>query len=191
VNQGLREAGSRPANGREPSYPRYNRGAGEGLRPFEPWQRPPRGCCDPLRGCPRPPWLRAPPRPSRCDARPTSSSTHVNTLPSPSDHPRRGYSPAFNSVDKWWEVPGITAGLARDSTPSNPVSGRRGDSVIPFDDVRADRGCDHLLALPGAMLDSTSSSTPDRHAAHGGRPNGEDAVRRLGRAIWFPSTGQC
>ena len=34
--------------------------------------------------------------------------------------PRRGYSPAFNTVDKWWGVLGNTQGLARGSAPSIP-----------------------------------------------------------------------
>ena len=52
-------------------------------------------------------------------------------------------------------TPGITAGLARDVAPSNPGSGRRGDAVLPFaplGKVGADRGREHFLALPGAML---------------------------------------
>ncbi len=97
-----------PVTCREPAYPRYNPRAGEGRCPFEPRHWPPRGCCAPLRTLGqgwRRPWTRALPRPSRCDARPAPTSTPGDTLPSPSDSPMRGYSPALNTVDKWWGVP--------------------------------------------------------------------------------------
>ena len=49
-----RTALSDTANAGEPGYPRYNRGAGEGLRPFEPWKtRAPVDCAG--GGSPRPP----------------------------------------------------------------------------------------------------------------------------------------
>ncbi len=129
----------------KPAYPGYNPWAGEGLRPFEPRQRPPRGCCDPLGGCLRRPWLRPSPRPSRCEARPTASSTPGDILPSPSDHPRRGYSPAFNSVDKWWGVPGITLGLARDSAPSIPRQRLPRGCCDPLGRCPHRPGCEHLF----------------------------------------------
>ena len=61
-------------------------GLARGLRPFEPRQRLPRGCYAPLRTNP------------------------AGTRPSPSVPPTRGYSPAFNSVDKRWGVPLSGAG---------------------------------------------------------------------------------
>ena len=56
-----------------------------------------------------------------------------------------------------------TPGLARDSAPSNPYSGRRGDAVIPLEDVCAGRGGDHLLALPGARLGRHPAVRPATH----------------------------
>ena len=118
----------------------YNRGAGEGRCPFEPRQRPPRGCCAPLRTLGQG-WTRALPRPSRCDARPTSTSTPGDTLPSPSDSPTRGYSPALNTVDKWWGVPCGYKGLARgDAWP--PL--RSPPKTAP-----GGRGTGHSLTQPG------------------------------------------
>ena len=59
-------------------------------------------------------------------------------------------------------TPGITAGLARDSAPSNPGSGRRGDAVLPFAPL-GKVGREHFLALPGAMLGRHPRVRPATH----------------------------
>ena len=173
----VRRGWLRTVIGSKPAYPRYNRGAGEGLRPFEPRQRPSRGCCAPLRtlGQGR---TRALPRPSRCDARPTSTSTPGDTLPSPSDSPMRGYSPALNTVDKWWGVPhlGIPRLAPGRMEPDNPILPDATGSLPVTSPSRkvssaASRRADHVLAdrrpavlLSGvtAALTTAPTSCPER-----------------------------
>lgn len=85
-----------------PSNPGRRR-RGDAVIPFEDV------CTD--RGCKSP-------RPSRCEARPTSNSTHGDIMPSPSDSPTRGCSPAFTSVDKWWGVPLVSMPIDNELLPA-------------------------------------------------------------------------
>ena len=87
-----------------------------------------------------------------------------------------------------------TPELARDSAPSNPGSGRRGDAVIPFEDVSADRGCDHLLALPGALLGRHPAARQATHCpARPATPSGVTAPPQevlTNGGMWTPPCGQ-
>ena len=92
---------------------------------------------------------------------------------------------------------GITAGLARDVAPSNPGSGRRVDTVLPFaplGKVGADRGREHFLALPGAMLGRHPPARPATHCP--ARPTPRCGVTAplltplTNGGMWTPPGGQ-
>ena len=149
------------------------RRAGEGLRPFEPRQRPTRGCCAPLR-TPGPgrrrPGLRAPPCAPQRDARPTSASTPGGTLPSPSSPPTRGYRPAFKALTKGGEslvatLRGSPAGAPGEgstpSIPKRPPAPRGGYRIC----------CDNRLTV--------MTGTPIRCFDEGGETVGTDGVRHF------------
>ena len=70
---------------------------------------------------------------------------------------------------------GITAGLARDSAPSNPGSGCRGDAMLPFEPTRPAHG----PALPALRRGVTAP--PSTALTKGGESPPEYAPRRRAR----------